>query len=265
MVVDADAESGSLEFKRNLKSLSSRIGHPSLVICTDSCAGSYDQLWMTSSLRGLLTGTLKIKNLNQPISAGDGAGIVPETFRIMRQILDRIDDPNSGACNRVFQVTIPGKRYTQAEEVSKVIGEDLIKKFPWTKGSTPVDRDPFVSYLNRTWRPSLVVTGIDGLPCTNSSSLVMRPETDVKLALFVPPTLDANFAMKMMHRLCEENPPNGAETSFTECCICPGFNSPVNDLYLDDCISRASLNFFEKPALQIAEGHTIPMLNVLQT
>lgn len=102
MVVDADSESGSTDFKSTLKNLGSRIGLPTLVICTDSCAGTEDQLWLTSSLRGNITGTLKIKNLNHPVSASEAAGIVPETFRVMRQVLDRVDDPTSGACNRVF-------------------------------------------------------------------------------------------------------------------------------------------------------------------
>lgn len=145
------------------------------------------------------------------------------------------------------------------------MGDDITSRFPFTKGATATDRDPFVSYLNKTWRPALTITGIDGIPPINYSTNVMRPSTDVKLSLFIPPTLDGGFAMKMLHRLCEENPPNGAEISFTENCVKQGFNAPLNDLHLDDCISRSSLNFFEKPALQAASGGTIPVLNVLQT
>jgi len=207
-------------------------------------------------------GSLKIKIATEGVHSGDASGIIPETFRILRIILDRIDDVETGTVNKIFHVNIPGERYKQALDVIDVIGDAQIKKFPFVKNAKSVDSDPFVSYLNRVWRPSLAVTGIDGLPPTGSAGNVLRAETTVKLSLRLPPTLDATLAMENLKKLCEENPPYGAEVTFTAGMCGNGWYAPTNEKYLDDVVDKASVDYYGKKALSHGEGGSIPLMNV---
>jgi acetylornithine deacetylase/succinyl-diaminopimelate desuccinylase-like protein len=264
ITIEADEESGSKDIPYYLESaqFKDRIGQPVLCICTDSGCGNYDQLWITNTLRGCIAGNLKVKITTEGVHSGDASGIIPETFRIVRQILDRIDDPVTGVVNRAFQVNIPGDRYKQAEDVAKLIGKETQEKFPWVAGAKPVDPDPFVCYLNRIWRPQLSIVGIDGLPATAVAGNVLRPETTVKLSLRLPPTLNAQQAAKDLKKICEENPPYGAQVTF-ECgsFMGEGWNSPVNQAYLEESLDEASKNFYGKSARHLGEGGSIPLLN----
>jgi len=217
---------------------------------------------MTTTLRGCLKGNLKVKIMTEGVHSGDASGIVPETFRIVRQLLDRVDCNQTGICNRAFDVNIPGDRYKQAEDVAKVVGKDMQAKFPWVKGAEPVDYDPFVCYLNRIWRPQLSIVGIDGLPPTAVAGNVLRQETVVKLSLRLPPTLDATKAAEDLKRILEENPPYNAEVKFDGGgFVGNGWNAPANEKYLEDCITQASKTYYGKESLQWGEGGSIPLLN----
>jgi acetylornithine deacetylase/succinyl-diaminopimelate desuccinylase-like protein len=261
VLIEADEESGSHDIPHYITSMKSRIGTPALIVCTDSGCGNYDQLWMTNTLRGVVTGVLKVKITTEGVHSGDASGIIPETFRIVRQIIDRVDDKKTGTVARPFHVNIPGDRYKQAEDVAKVIGKSLLGKFPWVEGAKPVDSDPFVCYLNKIWKPQLSIVGIDGLPATAVAGNVLRPETNVKFSLRIPPTLNAEQATKDLKSLCEKDPPYGAQVEFKVGHGGSGWNSPQCQPYLDDCLNRASLNFYGKPVLSMGEGGSIPLLN----
>ena len=96
VIIEACEESGSYDLPFYIDHLKDKLGKPELVICLDSGCGNYDQLWSTTSLRGLVGGELKIEVLDEGIHSGDASGIVPSSFRLLRQILDRIEDPVSG-------------------------------------------------------------------------------------------------------------------------------------------------------------------------
>ena len=67
-----------------------------LVICLDSDCITYDQLWITSTLRGCVSTHVTVTVLNEGVHSGDASGIVPSSFRIMRELLDRIEDSSTG-------------------------------------------------------------------------------------------------------------------------------------------------------------------------
>src|SRR3990172_5072412 len=118
VIIEACEESGSYDLPFYIDALADRIGKPELVNCLDSGCGNYDQLWCTTSLRGLIGGELKIEILDEGVHSGDASGIVPSSFRILRQLLNRIDDCNSGMVIAAeFNAAIPAKRITQAGNV----------------------------------------------------------------------------------------------------------------------------------------------------
>jgi len=172
-------------------------------------------LWCTTSLRGLAGGNLKVSVLSEGVHSGDASGIVPSSFRILRQLLSRLEDQVSGKIlvEDLF-VDIPGQRLQQAQRAAQVLGNDIFDKFPFLPGMTPMNSDLTELVLNRTWRPALSVTGVDGMPSLGNAGNVLRPHTAVKLSLRLPPTLNPKKASEILQRVLEENPPNGAKVEF---------------------------------------------------
>ncbi len=195
IVIEACEESGSYDLPFYIDHLAGQIGSPSLVICLDSGCGNYEQLWMTTSLRGIAAGTLAVEVLDEGVHSGDASGIVPSSFRILRQLLSRLEDEASGAIRPAsLYAQVPAERLEQAKRAAAALGDAVYAKFPFVAGVTPMADDRTELVLNRTWRPQLAVIGIDGLPKPADAGNVLLPGTEAKLSLRLPPTLDAEAA-----------------------------------------------------------------------
>ena len=264
IIIEACEESGSYDLPHYIDALSDRIGRPALVICLDSGCGNYDQLWCTTSLRGLVGGTLSVEVLTEGVHSGDASGIVPSSFRIIRQLLDRIEDPASGSITTAeFNTDIPRVRIEQAQQAAAILQAQTYKKFPLVAGVRPVTQDAGELILNRTWRPALAVTGVDGLPALDNAGNVLRPGTSLKLSLRLPPVCDADRAGKKLQQLLEQDPPYGARVKFIPDWNAGGWHAPVMQQWLEDAINSASMNFFGKPAAHMGEGGSIPFMGML--
>mmetsp|Transcript_21374 Transcript_21374/g.24838 ORF Transcript_21374/g.24838 Transcript_21374/m.24838 type:complete len:483 (+) Transcript_21374:30-1478(+) len=261
--IEGDEESGSIDLAFYFDLLSQRIGTPKLLFCLDSGCGDYERLYITNTLRGVYLATLNIKILNEGVHSGDASGVVADTFRILRILLDRLEDSKTGVVHRGFHVNIPGDRYKQAEDIAKIIGKDIQEKFPWVGGAKPVDEDPLVTYLNRIWRPQLAYVGVDGLPATSKAGNVLRPETNVRLSLRLPPTLSTKKAEALLKEILEKDPPYGAQVTLTGMGGGQGWNAPYNQKYLDDIVQSASMNFYGKESVYYGEGGSIPFIGML--
>ena len=264
VLIEACEESGSYDLPAYVDHLADRIGKPSLVVCLDSGCANYDQLWCTTSLRGLAGGNLRIKVLTEGVHSGDASGIVPSSFRVLRQLLSRLEDEATG--NIVVQdlhVDIPPERLEQARRAAQVLGNDVFDKFPFLPGMRPMADDLTEMVLNRTWRPMLSITGADGLPALTSAGNVLRPSTAVKLSLRLPPTLNPRAASDRLRQLLTENPPYGAEVEFEVEKSSTGWNAPTLAPWLEHAINHASHEFFGAPAMYMGEGGTIPFMGML--
>ena len=123
-LIECCEESGSYDLPAYLDAMESRIGTVDLVIGLDSGCGNYDQLWVTTSLRGIAAGTLTVEVLNEGVHSGDASGVVPSSFRIARQLLDRIEDANSGRIlPKEFYCDVPAERSEQATLAGKTLGD----------------------------------------------------------------------------------------------------------------------------------------------
>ncbi len=264
VLIECCEESGSYDLPHYMEALAERIGTPDLVICLDSGCGNYDQLWCTTSLRGLIGGTLRVEVLTEGVHSGDASGIVPSSFRVIRQLLSRIDDETSGeVIPREFYVDIPSGRQEQARYAAQVLGTEIYRKFPFTDGSRPVVGELLELALNRSWRPALAVTGAAGLPSLESAGNVLRPMTAVKISLRLPPTLDANAAGDTLKRILEHEPPHGAHVAFEPEQAASGWNAPELSAWLGESIDNASQAYFGKPPVYMGEGGTIPFMAML--
>jgi len=264
VMIEACEESGSYDLPFYVDHLARRIGSPSLVVCLDSGCGNYDQLWLTTSLRGMTGGNLTVQVLEEGVHSGDASGVVPSSFRILRELLSRLEDPATGKIRpKELYVDIPAERIEQAKASADVLGTDIYSKFPWVDGMQPVTGDLAELVLNRTWRPQLAVTGIGGIPPLDSAGNVLRPFTAVKLSLRVPPTLSGAKAGAFVKQLLEADPPYGAKVNFALEKDGSGWNAPALSPWLAEAVSDASEHYFGAPATYMGEGGSIPFMGML--
>ncbi|AXK71418.1 M20/M25/M40 family metallo-hydrolase [Lysobacter sp. TY2-98] len=264
ILIEACEESGSYDLPAYVDHLAPRIGKPSLVVCLDSGCGNYEQLWCTTSLRGLAGGNLTVRVLSEGVHSGDASGIVPSSFRILRDLLSRIEDEDSGRITiEGMHVEVPAERLAQAKEAARVLDTAVFDKFPFLDGMTPMADDLTELVLNRTWRPALSVTGADGLPPLSSAGNVLRPFTAVKLSLRLPPTLDGKRAGELLEKALTENPPYGAHVTLELEKASTGWNAPAMLSWLHGAIDGASREFFGQPAMYMGEGGSIPFMGML--
>jgi acetylornithine deacetylase/succinyl-diaminopimelate desuccinylase-like protein len=264
ILIEACEESGSYDLPAYVDHLSARIGKPSLVVCLDSGCANYEQLWCTTSLRGLAGGNLTVKVLSEGVHSGDASGIVASSFRILRQLLSRIEDEKTGKVMiEGLHAEVPAERLVQAKEAAKVVGTAVYDKFPFLPGEVPMAEDLTELVLNRTWRPALSVTGVDGMPPLSSAGNVLRPFTSVKLSLRLPPTVEGKRAGELLKQTLERDPPYGAQVSLDLEKASTGWNAPAMSPWLSQAIDDASREFFGQPAMYMGEGGTIPFMGML--
>ena len=264
VIIEACEESGSYDLPFYIDHLKDRLGKPELVICLDSGCGNYEQLWSTTSLRGLVGGELKVEVLDEGIHSGDISGIIPSSFRILRQLLDRIEDPVSGQILlKECYVDIPNKRIEQAKHAASVLNENVFRRFPIKGNVRPVSDDLVELILNRSWRPTLSYLGASGLPEINDAGNVLRPFTSIKLSMRLPPTCSSKIVSKKLKELLLNDPPNGAKISFEIDWSVDGWMAPEISPWLEKALDEASENYFNKPSVHIGEGWAIPFMGML--
>ena len=263
-LIEACEESGSYDLPFYVDHLKDRIGSPSLVICLDSGCGNYDQLWLTTSLRGLAGGLLTVEVLEEGVHSGDASGVVPDSFRIARALLSRLEDEATGKIlPSPFTVAIPADRQAQASVAAKALGEEVWKKFPFAGATAPITKDGAELVLNRTWRPQLAVVGADGLPPPLSAGNVLRPMTALKLSVRIPPTADPAACSKALADTLTGNPPQGAKVTFDGNQSSAGWNAPPLAPWLEAAVQKASQASFGREAALMGEGGTIPFIGML--
>lgn len=264
VLIEADEESGSTDLPAYIEHLAPRIGSPSLVVCLDSGCANYDQLWITTSLRGLVGATLRVGVLQNGVHSGDASGVVPSSFRVARQLLARIEDTETGRLRLPgFHVEIPADRVAQAQATAEALGPAVWTKFPFLEGMQPMGADGADRILNRTWRPTLSVTGAEGLPAIADAGNVLRPETALKLSLRIPPGVDPATATATLRETLERDPPYGARVRVEADKGGEGWNAPPFASWLDTAMRDASRDFFGRPAMSMGEGGTIPFMGML--
>lgn len=264
ILIEGCEESGSFDLPHYIEHLEARIGTPSLVVCLDAECGNYEQLWCTTSLRGNLTGTLRAAVLTEGVHSGGASGIVPSSFRVLRLLLDRLEDPQTGEC-RIPELagSMPPSRRAEAETAAGVLGKSAYRRFPWAGSTRPVSDDPIELVLNNTWQPTLCVTGADGLPPTGSAGNTLRPWTTLKLSLRLSPSTDPRLAAAAVKQALETDPPLGAEVEFRVDASMGGWNAPPVAAWLEASMQAASQAFFGKPALYMGTGGSIPFMGML--
>jgi acetylornithine deacetylase/succinyl-diaminopimelate desuccinylase-like protein len=264
ILIEACEESGSYDLPFYVDHLAGRLGSPSLVVCLDSGCANYDQLWLTTSLRGMIGGTLTVQVLEEGVHSGDASGVVASSFRILRTLLSRIEDEDTGEIlPHAFAAQIPAGRLDEAKVAAKALGAEVYTKFPFVTGMRPMSADPTELILNRTWRPALSITGFEGAPRIQDAGNVLRPATSAKLSLRLPPTKDADKAGDALKALLEAEAPYGAKVTFELEKAGTGWDAPPLADWLRASVNKASQIAFGRDAAMMGEGGSIPFMGML--
>ena len=267
IMIEACEESGSPDLPAHLQQLTSSgiLQDVSLVICLDSGAGNYDTLWITTSLRGLLMVKVKVASLTEGVHSGNGGGICSDTFRVFRQLLSSIEDERTGQIVPDFQVDIPNRTIAQNLKTCSMLGDNVWKGFPHV-GDYPMnpERSNEDRALDRGWRASLTITGIDGLPPTSTGGNVIRPATTFKISMRLPPTYDHNKALDRLKYRFDGACPRDCRVEFLESMTAKGWSAPEIEMWLEDAFKKSSNILFQKEPCHAFEGGSIPFLGMLQ-
>ncbi len=264
VLIEGCEESGSFDLPYYIDLLQDRIGSPDLVVCLDAECGNYDQLWCTTSLRGNLTGTLRAEVLTEGVHSGSASGIVPSSFRVLRTLLSRVEDESTGQLKpEALFVDIPEQRTQQASKAAETLGESVYMKYPWFVDSPTPNESAYELLLNNTWRPTLSITGADGLPSLVDAGNVQLPYNTLKLSFRLPPTCDGEVAAAAVKATLESDPPPLSNVEFHVESTMAGWNAPPVADWLEASMQKASEAFFGKPSMYMGTGGTIPFMGML--
>ena len=263
VLIEASEESSSVHLEQHLTTLLPRFGNAELVIALDSFCESYDRLWTTTSTRGVAGGVLEIEVCLDDPHSGRASGVLPSSFRIVRQLLDRIEDSASGeVLVRAANVEIPGYRLDEAA-VAAASFPALSTSFRPLPGVRSMRADATDELVAETWRPALEVIGVDGLPPVADAGNVFRSRLAVKLSLRVPPTADVWAVGDELKSLLEADPPYGAKVALRDGARGPGWAAPEFAPWLARATADASLQHFGAPVASCGVGGTIPFMGML--
>jgi len=264
VLIEFSEESGSPDLPHYMDLCSDKIGTPDLVVCLDSGAGDYNRFWTTTSLRGLIGLSMKVEVLSEGVHSGGASGHVPSSFRIARQLLSKLEDETTGEIllDRLH-TEIPEHRIKETQTLVSILGDEVVKEFPWKDKMRPSTDDKIEGVLRRTWKPALSIVGSDGLPPTANAGNVLRPYTTLQLSMRIPPMVDAQEAKSAIENALNENIPYGATVKLDFEEAADGWNAPETSPWLLDAIEKASKQYFRQPPCSISEGGTIPFMAML--
>jgi acetylornithine deacetylase/succinyl-diaminopimelate desuccinylase-like protein len=260
VLIEASEESGSPDLEAHLDALGDELGRVDLLVCLDSGALTYDRLWVTTSLRGIVIVTVTIEVLEHGVHSGTAGGVVPSSFRILRQLLDRIESPRTGeVLLPSLHAKIPDRCLAAAGVVARDLGDPAADDLPIVEGLELLGRDGADRLVRRTWEPAVSLIGIDGIPSPLDAANLVRPMTTAVLGVRLPPSVRAADAAALLVEALTEHPPHHAKVSATEQ-HADGWVAPVLSSWLNDALDTASRDVFGHAPGFVGEGGSIPFL-----
>lgn len=264
VLIEGSEESGSPDLDAYLDHLAPRLGTPSLVICLDSGCVTYDRLWITTSLRGIITGNLHVEVLKNGVHSGQAGGIVPSSFRVARELLSQIEDEATGdLLLDELASEVPSHRLEEIAQVAESFGTEGAGLFPIVDGLELAGTTAAERIERGTWRASLAVTAQAGIPDLEAGGNVLRPFTTLRLSIRLPPNVDAARATDAVSKALTAAPPHGAHVSFESPHFAQGWDAPPLAAWLAEAVDAGSRKYFGKPPSAIGLGGSIPFLDSL--
>jgi acetylornithine deacetylase/succinyl-diaminopimelate desuccinylase-like protein len=264
LLLETGEESGSPDLPAYMEHLDGRLGDITLVVCLDAGGGDYERLWLTSSLRGVVQATLTVRVLESAQHSGLASGIVPSSFRIILQLLDRVEDSATGEIKlKEMVVPIPANRLAEAQALAAVDPGAIKRLYPLVEGMRPAAQDEVELILNNTWRATLSVIGAAGLPEPGTAGNVLRTSTSLILSFRIPPTADAKAARAELEKVLTTDVPYGAQVEITGLAGENGWNAPEVAPWLASALAQVGDRVFGTPHGNLGVGGAVPFMGLL--
>jgi acetylornithine deacetylase/succinyl-diaminopimelate desuccinylase-like protein len=264
LLLETGEESGSPDLPAYLEHLAGQLGEVTFVLCLDAGGGDYERLWLTSSLRGLVQATITVRVLQRPQHSGLASGIVPSSFRILRQLLDRVEDSATGQVKlREMNPAIPAESRAAARAVAALDPGAMRRRYPLAEGMVPASDDDVELSLNNTWRPTLSVIGAAGLPELAQAGNVLRASTSLVLSFRIPPTADAKAARAELEQILTTDVPYGAQVELSNLAAENGWSAPPMAPWLTAALDRVGETVFGQPHRTKGAGGSVPFMELL--
>lgn len=257
IALESGEESGSPDLISYLKTYKERTGNPDLMICLDSGCKDYSCLWLTTSLRGLTKIEVEIECLKEDVHSGEAGGIAPDAFSILRILLNRLEDSKTSKIIVPLNAEIPKYIMEDAEKLADYLKEkvvtDLVKL---ADGVVPITDDYKELILNNTWRPTMVVIGINH-PQVEGSGNILRSKIKACLSFRLPPTFNCKDAEKIITEILTKDPPYNAKINVKVNISVNGWAAKNLNNSLKKSFSKSSNYLFGKDYYSNGEGGTI--------
>lgn len=261
ILIEGAEESFTEDLFYYVNQLKTIIGTPSLIVCLDSGCSDYERLWVSTNLRGVVSISLKVSVMTQGIHSGLGGGLVPDSLMITRQLLDRIENPDTGdILEPSLFVQIPDERNRQIDEMIKVVGDKYLDFMPWWDKTQPLDKNLKDTIIRNTWKPTLVITGCDGFPDISNAGNVLRGYSELRLSIRLPPGIDSNKAAQTIKSILEKDPPYGSKVEANIVNTGDGWNLNTFSEKLGNILQIASQRFFNNDMCFQGEGGSVPFV-----
>ena len=243
------------------------------MVCLDSGAGSYDQLWLTTSLRGMVSGVLKVEILTEVFTPAMPRAWCRRVFASCARCWTGWRTPAPDGCCRELPLRDSRRSYRAGADRADPRRRGL-EALPLglrrrRAASLPTTTEPLEAPLNRTWRPTLWVTGAEGFPELGNAGGVLRPYTAFKLSLRLPPLVDGSRRRSALIACFrgQRAPTRKSPSSRTAAPVRsapPAGTRRRSRPWLETALNRASQTHFGAPLGYIGQGGTIPLMNMLQ-
>ena len=264
VLIEASEESGSSDLEAYLDALADHLGDVELLICLDSGALTYDRLWVTTSLRGVVNVQVTVEVLERGQHSGSVSGIVPSSFRLLRQLLDRVEDATTGdVLVEEMWASIPAADSKSAHDIAEEFGDVVARELPTIKGLALMGANAQERLLRRAWYPTLSIIGMGGIPSPDIAGNVLRPFTTAVLSFRLPPSVDVHVAGAAVVQLLTSDAPSNAKVSVHIDSSGNGWVAPELAPWLEPALEQASLDAFGRSVGYTGEGGSIPFLNSL--
>lgn len=263
VLIEASEESGSPDLEPYLDSLADFLGDVTLLICLDSGALTYDRLWVTTSLRGLAQANVTARVLERGQHSGAASGVVPSSFRILRHLMDRLEDSETG--NVILPelwAEIPESHREAAISVADEFGDVAAQHQPFAPGVEPMGESAAERILRHTWWPTLSTVGAAGLPDLAIAGNVLRPSTTLALSFRLPPTVRHDVASAAIRAALTHDVPHHADID-VEIEGANGWVAPETAPWLARALDAGSQAGFSQSPGFAGEGGSIPFLATL--
>ena len=261
---ECNEESGCTDIAHYLNKLKEQIGAPDVMFCLDEGSVSNQMFSLSTSLRGALNFSLKVSVLEKSMHSGVASGIVPSSFRIARELLERIESGKTGEMVPELQVPVPEQKLKEASANAKLNGSGIHTSLCMCKGVQPVTLNLEELYLNNVWKAQMEVIGQGGIPSLAQAGNVLRDHTELLVSLRTPPTLSCTAAFDTIKNILTSQVPYNAKVEVEMESFGDGWFSGHLSAALISTVDKHSMEVFGNPALLYGSGCTIPFIHLIQ-